>query len=136
MIEVCCALIQNKSRILAVQRGRQSSHPELWEFPGGKIQFGETAQQCIIREIKEELSIGIEITQQLDPVDFDYGDMQIRLIPFVCSIKSGRITLTEHIGKQWITSKKWEDINWSGADRKLLVKNQEKLKSILPDWGR
>ena len=97
MIDVCCAIILKESKILAVQRGPGSSHPWLWEFPGGKIHPDESAENCIIREIEEELKVRIEVLYSLSSVDFDYGSKQIRLFPFVCRILSGEIFLTEHM---------------------------------------
>lgn len=133
MIEVCCAIILKESRILAVQHGPGSSHPLKWEFPGGKILPGETAQQCIGREISEELTIQIEVQYQLTPVEFDYGSKQIKLIPFVCKITSGEILLTEHFAKQWLTMNELTDTDWLQADRELILKNQENLKLLLLD---
>ena len=71
MIEVCCAIITKDSKLLAVQRGIESNHPLKWEFPGGKIIFGETPEQCIIREIDEELSVNIELFSKLHPVEYN-----------------------------------------------------------------
>jgi 8-oxo-dGTP diphosphatase len=133
MIEVCCAIIVKESKILAVQRGLESSHPMEWEFPGGKIQACETAEQCIVREITEELTVSIEVLTKLAPVEFDYGSKQIRLIPFICRIVSGEIYLTEHVAQQWIDFEGWIAINWSGADRELILKNQERLKLMMLD---
>lgn len=127
MIEVCCAIILDEEKMLAVQRGPESSHPWQWEFPGGKIRPGETAAQCIVREIEEELIVRIRVVARLEPVDFDYGIKQICLIPFVCKIVSGEIRLTEHIARRWVGFDQWKDIDWSGADRKLILKNQESL---------
>lgn len=136
MIEVTCAIIINDSKILAVQRGQESSHPLEWEFPGGKIHPGETAEQCIVREISEELIIRIVVLNQLELVEYDYGSKQIRLIPFVCKIDSGEIVLTEHIAKRWIDITEWTELDWSGADQELIQKNQKFLFSILPNVGR
>lgn len=130
MIDVCCAIILNGSKILAVQRGPGSSHPMKWEFPGGKIQLNETAEKCIIREIEEELKVRIKIVNQLLSIDFDYGTKQISLIPFVCKIVSGEIILTEHIAKCWFNFDEWETIDWSGADRELILKNYNDLRSL------
>ena len=130
MIKVSCAIIIKDSKILAVQRGLESSHPWQWEFPGGKINTDETAEQCIIREIKEELNISITIMDQFAPVQFDYGNKQIHLIPFVCKIASGEITLNEHSALQWIELNEWPSVDWSGADRKLIMENKESLKSL------
>lgn len=130
MINVCCAIILKDARILAVQRGPESSHPYLWEFPGGKIQVDETANDCIVREISEELSIRISILSALESVTFDYGNKQIKLIPFVCEIASGEIVLTEHLAQKWFGFNEWQSINWSDADRELILKNQEILKAL------
>jgi len=131
MIDVCCAIILKESKILAVQRGPGSSHPWLWEFPGGKIHPDESAENCIIREIEEELKVRIEVLYSLSSVDFDYGSKQIRLFPFVCRILSGEIFLTEHMAKYWFNFDEWQTIDWSGADRKLILQNQESIRLLL-----
>lgn len=128
MVEVSCAIIIKDSKILAVQRGPESSHPLKWEFPGGKIQLGETADQCVVREIEEELRLHIDVLSQLECVEFDYGTKQIRLIPFICKITSGELFLTEHIAKCWFDLGEWQTIDWSGADRELILKNQDRIK--------
>jgi len=128
MIEVSCAIIIADSKILAVQRGQESSHPLKWEFPGGKIHPEETAAQCVVREIEEELMLRIEVLFQLESVEFDYGTKQIRLIPFVCKITSGELILNEHVAKCWFNLDEWQTIDWSGADRELILKNQESIK--------
>ena len=133
MIQVCCAIILNDKKILAVQRGPESSHPMQWEFPGGKILSGETAQQCIVREIQEELSVEIGGLTQLESIDFDYGTKQISLIPFVCNISSGDIFLIEHVSMRWFGFDEWESIDWAGADRELVCKNLESLNLLLEE---
>jgi len=131
MIEVSCAIIIRDTKILAVQRGPESSHPWKWEFPGGKIHRDETAAQCVIREIDEELKFRIEVLLQLETIEFDYGIKQIRLIPFICKIISGEIILTEHVAKSWFDLDQWQTIDWSGADRKLILKNQESIMTVI-----
>jgi len=130
MIEVCCAIVVKGSKILAVQHGPKSGHPWKWEFPGGKTDLDETAEQCIVREIEEELNIEIEIIHQLVSVDFDYGNKQICLVPFICQILSGDINLTEHIAQCWFTFDEWEALDWLDADCKLILTNQDNLKLI------
>lgn len=132
MIDVCCAFILKEEKILAVQRGPESSHPWKWEFPGGKMNAGETAEESIVREIEEELTVRIEVLNQLVPVEFDYGSKQIRLIPFVCKITSGDIKLTEHIAMHWLEFEELLSVDWSGADRELILRNQESLKLLFP----
>jgi 8-oxo-dGTP diphosphatase len=129
MIEVSCAIIIKDSKILAVQRGPESSHPWKWEFPGGKIHPDETAAQCVIREIEEELRLRIEVQEQLEYIEFDYGIKQIRLIPFICKIASGEIVLTEHVAKCWFDLDEWQTIDWSGADHELILKNQKSIEA-------
>jgi len=129
MIEVSCAIITKDSKILAVQRGPESSHPWKWEFPGGKIHPDETAAQCVIREIEEELLLRIEVLEQLEYIEFDYGTKQIQLIPFICKITSGDIILTEHVNKCWFKLDNWQTIDWSDADLELILKNQENIKT-------
>lgn len=131
MIEVCCAIIIKKSRILAVQRGPGSKHPWKWEFPGGKVHLQESPEQCIIREIEEELMIGIEILEPLLSVEFDYGKGLIKLIPFLCKMISEEMILTEHVGYQWFLLDQWNDIDWQEADRDLILKNVELLRRTL-----
>jgi len=127
-MEVSCAIIIKDSKILAVQRGPESSHPWKWEFPGGKIHPEETAAQCVVREIEEELMLRIEVLSQLESVEFDYGTKQIRLIPFICKITSGELILTEHVAKCWFNLDEWQTIDWSDADRELILKNQKSIE--------
>lgn len=85
MIIVTCAVIRNEeNEILVVQRGEDTDHPLQWEFPGGKLSPEETEEECIIREIEEELSMEIVICGKLKEVQHDYGHKLIRLIPFIC----------------------------------------------------
>jgi len=128
MIEVSCTIILKDSKILAVQHGPGTSHPWKWEFPGGKIHPDETAAQCIIREIEEELRIRIEVQKQLESIEFDYGSKQIRLIPFIGKIASGDIILTEHVAKYWFSFDQWQTIDWSEADYELILKNEESIR--------
>lgn len=132
MIEVCCAIVVNGAKMLAVQRGPESSNPLLWEFPGGKIHLDETPEQCIVREIEEELTVQIEVLCKLLPIEFVYPTKHIQLIPFVCQIVSGEIILNEHIAQKWFSLYEWQDVDWSGADRELILRNQEGLNSLLP----
>ncbi|MDO8992976.1 MAG: NUDIX domain-containing protein, partial [Daejeonella sp.] len=87
-----------------------------WEFPGGKIEENETAEECLIREIKEELNIEIEITASLSPNDYQYPDKLIRLIPFICRQKDGEIILKEHTDYKRLDVKDLLDLDWAEAD--------------------
>lgn len=117
MLIVTCAVIRNEeNEVLVVQRGESSDHPYKWEFPGGKLSDGETEEECIIREIKEELSIEIVIFGRLPEVEYDYGKKQIRLIPFICDTLDELPFLSEHIAFKWAQPKDLLSLDYSEAD--------------------
>lgn len=117
MINVTCALIRNEDdEVLVVQRGENSDHPFLWEFPGGKINGGESEEECMIREIYEELSMDIIICGTLLPVEYDYGHKQIKLIPFICDTLDELPILTEHIAFKWLSADKLMTVDYCEAD--------------------
>jgi len=117
MIDVTCAIIRNEDEdILVVQRGEKTSHPLKWEFPGGKIHPEETGEDCIIREIREELEMGIVICKQLEPVVHDYGNKKIRLIPFVCDTLDELPVLVEHVDFKWLSPQNLMKVDFSEAD--------------------
>ncbi len=117
MINVTCAIIRNEDcEVLVVQRGEQTDHPFKWEFPGGKIAPGESEEDCIIREISEELSIDIVICSRLEPIEYDYGIKQIFLIPFVCDTLNDLPLLSEHIAYKWLPLEKLAAVDYSEAD--------------------
>mgnify|MGYP000156122761 CR=1 FL=1 len=117
MIRVSCAIIVNaKKKVLVTQRSALMPLPLKWEFPGGKIEVGETAEACLIREIKEELNIEILITGSLPPNDHQYPYKLIRLIPFICQQKDGEIILKEHADYKWLDAKDLLDLDWADAD--------------------
>jgi len=117
MVRVTCAVIRNEEdEILVVQRGEATDHPFKWEFPGGKLAPGETEEECIIREIDEELSMEIVICGKLPEVDHDYGHKQITLIPFICDTLDEMPFLTEHAAFRWINEKELMSVDFSEAD--------------------
>lgn len=133
MQKVTCAIIIRQNKMLITQRAGNTDHPFRWEFPGGKLNFEESAENCIIREIREELEIEIGIQDSLIAVQHDYGFKQIELIPFICKIKTGEIKLNEHIDYKWISFEDLFYTDFSEADRELieLTKNEEILKKYL-----
>ena len=117
MIDVTCAIIRNDDlEVLIVQRGGKSDHPFKWEFPGGKIAHEESDEDCIIREISEELSMEIIIYSRLRAVEHDYGHKQIRLIPFICDTLDDLPVLSEHIAFRWISPGELPQVDFSEAD--------------------
>ena len=117
MIDVTCAIIRNDDDdVLVVQRGEKTDHPFKWEFPGGKTNSDETNEECILREISEELSMDIVICGHLDPVEYNYGYKQIRLIPFICDTLDELPVLSEHIAFRWVSTGDLPDVDFSEAD--------------------
>ena len=117
MTDVTCAIIRNEEdQVLVVQRGEKSGHPFRWEFPGGKVKEGESVEDCIIREIREELGMDIVICKRMQDVEHDYGNIQIRLIPFVCDSLDELPFLTEHIAYKWLEPPDLKMINLLEAD--------------------
>ena len=117
MIDVTCAIIRNEdNEVLIVQRGEKTDHPFKWEFPGGKKTSDESSEECIIREISEELSMDIVICSQLDPVEHNYGHKQIRLIPFICDTLEELPLLSEHVAFKWILAEDLVNVDFSEAD--------------------
>ena len=117
MISVTCAVIRNEeNKILVVQRGEATDHPFKWEFPGGKLAPDETEEECIIREVEEELSMEIVICGKMANVDYDYGHKQISLIPYICDTLDEMPFLTEHIDYRWVEEKDLMTPDFSEAD--------------------
>ncbi|MBE0673873.1 MAG: (deoxy)nucleoside triphosphate pyrophosphohydrolase [Bacteroidales bacterium] len=117
MIEVSCAIIRNEEqKVLVVQRGEKSDHPFKWEFPGGKLNNDESAEDSIIREISEELDMSIIVIDELSPAEYDYGHKQIRLIPFVCDTLREKPVLNEHAAYRWVLPSELADIDLCEAD--------------------
>ncbi|MEO6548730.1 MAG: (deoxy)nucleoside triphosphate pyrophosphohydrolase [Ferruginibacter sp.] len=120
MIDVACAIILKEDKILVTQRSEQMTLPLKWEFPGGKIEFDEDAEKCIVREIKEELNIRIEIIEKLEPKTFDYGNFSIKLIPFISNYVCGDLILTEHKDSKWLSKTELVLLDWASADIPVL----------------
>jgi 8-oxo-dGTP diphosphatase len=121
VIEVSCAIILDGERVLATQRSEEMPHPLKWEFPGGKLKPGETPENCIIREIREELGVEITVLQLLPSVKHAYSTNHIKLIPFICRIKGGEISLSEHKSYCWVHRTELGQIDWLEADVDVLV---------------
>ena len=113
---VTCAIIENEGLVLVVQRSSTMSLPLKWEFPGGKIEGEETEEECIIREIKEELSIDIKVSTRLNSSIFDYPNLSIELIPFLARQIGGHIMLNEHSVYKYIEKNELLNLDWAEAD--------------------
>jgi 8-oxo-dGTP diphosphatase len=120
VIRVACGIILKDGKVLAAQRSEKMKLPLKWEFPGGKLQKGETEEDCLKREIKEELNILITIQYKLTPAQHDYGDFQIELIPFVAEYAEGNLHLHEHRQVGWYTHDELRALDWAPADIPIL----------------
>ncbi len=120
MIEVTCAIILKENKILVTQRSEKMKLPLKWEFPGGKIEKNETEENCLLREIKEELNLEIEIIEKLESKSFDYETFSINLIPFVAKYLKGEIVLSEHKDFKWLTKEELKFLDWAAADIPVL----------------
>ncbi|MBI9073010.1 MAG: (deoxy)nucleoside triphosphate pyrophosphohydrolase [Melioribacteraceae bacterium] len=116
MIKVTCAIIENKGKVLVAQRSEKMHPPLKWEFPGGKIHSTETAEECIIREIKEELNLKVEIISRLKNNFYKYDIKTIDLIPFRVKYISGDIILLEHQNAKWILPDELNTLDMAEAD--------------------
>lgn len=116
LLHVTCALIEKDRKVLVAQRPPNKALGGKWEFPGGKIESGETSEACLIREINEELGCEIRICSNLTPVTHDYSKFSIRLIPFICSVVSGTPKALEHDAIQWCEFPELLKIDLADAD--------------------
>lgn len=129
IVRVPCAVIEHNGMVLAAQRSKDFSFPLKWEFPGGKQEYNETDEETLYREIKEELDVEIEILDKLPETPKDQGWREIILVPFVCRLKSEKITLTEHEQIQWLDPSELSDLDWTEADLDVIENYKSYLKS-------
>jgi 8-oxo-dGTP diphosphatase len=115
-LHVACAIIEQEGKVLAAQRSATMSLPLKWEFPGGKIETGETAEECLARELKEELEVSVHIGAALSSATHGYTDFTVTLYPFICRLAGGTITPHEHHALQWIEPLQMPELDWAAAD--------------------
>lgn len=126
MIRVAAAVIRDGNRIFATQRG-YGPFRDRWEFPGGKIEAGETAEEALIREIREELDTDIETGELIDRIEYDYPDFHLSMDCFFCTIRKGNLNLKEHEDARWLYPEELDSVDWLPADLSLI----RKLKDLL-----
>ena len=127
-IQVVAAIIRQGDRIFAAQRGYGKSKGG-WEFPGGKIEPGETPRQALAREIREELNAEITVGEKLTQVEWDYPDFHLSMGCYWCALKSGSLTLREHESARWLGLGELDAVDWLPADRVVVaaIRTQETI---------
>ncbi len=115
-IDVTCAVIIRNNKVLIVRKGPSVKMSGLYEFPGGKIEKGESAEDCIVREVREELGIVVKVIDRLLPSVYDYHDLSVNLIPFLCTYHEGIINLTEHDLYHFVDPDNLGEYEWCAAD--------------------
>ena len=131
-ISVVAAIIEHNEKILCVQRGKNKYKyiSMKFEFPGGKIEQGETLEGAIIREIKEELNMIIKAEYPFMTVKHQYPDFLLTMHAFMCSCKNPSLTLSEHINYKWLEADELRDLDWAEADIPIMEKLINGVKPI------
>ena len=116
MLHVTCAIIEHNNKTLICQRSASMKLPLKWEFPGGKIEDGESKENCLEREIHEELGLEIEIKSALTPVVHHYPEFSLCLYPFLCKWTGGLLAIAEHAQAIWVDKNELKNYDWAEAD--------------------
>ena len=125
-IEVSSAIIIKDNKIFVTQRG-YGEFKDMWEFPGGKLETGETGEACIVREIKEELDADIEVVHYLNTVEYTYATFHLVMHNYICRLKDDHLSLLEHEAAKYVDIKDLDSIDFLPADLLIL----EDLKRYL-----
>ena len=115
VIHVAAAIIIQDERIFATQRG-YGEFKDGWEFPGGKVEPGETAQEALEREIREELDSVVEVVELFEKVEYDYPQFHLSMDCFLCKLKAGNLVLKEHKAAKWLSREELDTVDWLPAD--------------------
>lgn len=125
-IRVAAAVIRKDDKIFATQRG-YGEFKDGWEFPGGKIEDGETPEQALTREIREELNTEIRVGERIGTVEYDYPKFHLSMDCFWCEIVQGMLDLKEHEAAKWLTKDTLHSVEWLLADVEVIEKIREML---------
>ena len=120
-IEVVAAIIVNEKKVFATQRG-YGEFKDGWEFPGGKIELGESSEEALVREIREELDVDIKVGRLLETVEYDYPRFHLIMHCFICELLSEEIILKEHEDAKWLAEEELDSVDWLPADVNLIDK--------------
>lgn len=126
-LHVVCAVIEKENKIYCVQRGSKGECAYKWEFPGGKVEPGETNEEALIREIKEELDCSININKHFITVEHEYNTFFVALHVYLCSLVDKDPTLIEHHASIWQDKNKLRELDFAEADYKFIDKISEEV---------
>ena len=126
-INVVAAIIRDGNRVFATQRG-YGDYKDGWEFPGGKIETGETPQKALVREIKEELDTEIVVGDLLTIIEYDYPKFHLSMQCFWCQIVEGTLVLKEHEAARWLDLESIDSVDWLPADQTIIPLLKEKME--------
>ena len=127
-IHVVAAVILRDGKVFATQRG-YGAYKDYWEFPGGKIEPGETAEEALVREIREELDTEIAVEAPFEQVEYDYPEFHLSMQCFLCRVIRGSLVLKEHEDAAWLDRERLDDVRWLPADETVI----SRLREILPE---
>ena len=127
-VHVAAAVILQDGQVFATQRG-YGAYKDYWEFPGGKIEPGETAEEALAREIREELDTEIAVEAPFDRVEYDYPEFHLSMQCFLCRVIRGSLVLKEHEAAAWLDRDRLDDVRWLPADETVI----SRLRDILPE---
>lgn len=116
MLHVTCAIIEHNNKVLICQRSGRMKLPFKWEFPGGKVEIGESKEECLKREIQEELGLAVEVGSALTPVVHHYPEFSLCLYPFLCKWTGGSLAIAEHAQAIWVNKSELQNYDWAEAD--------------------
>ena len=125
-VRVVAAVIRKDNKIFATQRG-YGEFKDGWEFPGGKIEEGETPEQALAREIKEELDTEIQVGKLIDTIEYDYPKFHLSMDCFWCEIMQGGLELKEHEAARWLSKEELYSVDWLPADVGVVESVKEEL---------
>lgn len=125
-VKVAAAVIRDGERVFATQRG-YGDYKDFWEFPGGKLEAGETSAQALVREIREELDTQIEVGELLTTVEYDYPGFHLSMDCFLARVLEGDLVLREHEAARWLGPDELDSVPWLPADRVAVARLKEKL---------
>lgn len=125
-VRVVAAVIRKDDKIFATQRG-YGEFKDGWEFPGGKIEEGETPEQALTREIKEELNTEIQVGKLIDTIEYDYPKFHLSMDCFWCEIMQGGLELKEHEAARWLSKEELYSVDWLPADVGVVEKIKKEL---------